>query len=215
MGVSFSTRSEKANIGLDLGNGETCFDKRYVANKFCDFFLNVADDLVKKLKPRSGLFNKIQVKSFYSEKGVLENSFGFSTVTESTVYRLISTVNIKKATGSFIRVGCSVIASPITHILNLSLSQSTVPKAFKEPRVVPLYKKGGRGEIGNYRPVSILPVVSKIFERIVYNQLSKHLDKHNILYKYQSGFRKSYSKEAALIDFSDRIRLSMDKDIYT
>ena len=72
MGVSFSTRSEQANIGLDLGNGETCFDKNSVANKFCDFFCNVADDLVKKLKPPSGLFNKIQVKSFYSKKGSLK-----------------------------------------------------------------------------------------------------------------------------------------------
>ena len=77
MGVSFSTRSEQANIGLDLGNGETCFDKKSVANKFFDFFCNVADDLIKKLKPPSRLFNKIQVKSFYSEKGVLENSFVF------------------------------------------------------------------------------------------------------------------------------------------
>ena len=167
MGVSFSTRSEQANIGLDLGNGETCFDKKSVANKFCDFFCNVADGLVKKLKPPSGLFNKIQVKSFYSKRGVLEHSFGFSTVTESTVYKLISTVNTKKATGfdglsaKFIRDGCSFIASPITHIPNLSLSQSTVPKAFKEARFVPVYKKGGRGEVGNYRLVSILPVVSK------------------------------------------------------
>ena len=74
------------------------------------------------------------------------------------VYTLISTVNAKKATGldgnsaKFIRDGCSVIISPITHILNLSLSQSIVPKAFKEARVVPLYKKGGRGKVGNYRP---------------------------------------------------------------
>ena len=131
MGVSFSTRPEQANISLDLGNGETLIDKKIVANKFCDFFCNVAD-LVKKLKPPS-----IQIKSFYSKKGVLENSFGISTVTESKVYKLISTVNIKKATGldgisaKFIRNGCSVIASPITLILNLSLSQSTVPKAFK------------------------------------------------------------------------------------
>ena len=128
--------------------------KKSVANKFCDFFCNVADDLVKKLKPPSGLYNKIQVKSFYSKKGVLENSFGFSTVTESKVYKLTSTVNTKKATGldgisaKFIRDGCSVIASPITPILNLSLSQSTVPKAFKEARVVPLYKKGAGVKLG-------------------------------------------------------------------
>ena len=173
------------------------------------------------MKPPSGLFNKIQVKSFYSKKGVLENSFVFSTVTESTVYKLISTVNTKKATGldgisaKFNRDGCSVIASPITHILHLSLSQSTVPKAFKEARFVPLYKKGGRGEVGNYHTVSILPVVSKIFERSVYDKLSKHLDKDNIIYKYQPDFRKSYSTETAPIDLSDRIKFSMDKGLYT
>ena len=49
----------------------------------------------------------------------------------------------------------------------------------------------------------------------MYDQLSKHLDKHNILFKYQSGFRKSYSTETALIDLSDRIKFSMDKGLYT
>ena len=49
----------------------------------------------------------------------------------------------------------------------------------------------------------------------MYDQLSKHLDKHNILYKYQSGFRRSYSTETALIDLSDRIKFSMDKGLYT
>ena len=115
----------------------------------------------------------------------------------------------------FIRDGWSVITSPIIHILNLSLSQSTVPKTFKEARVGPLYKHGGRCEVGNYCPVSILPVVLKIFEGIVYDQLSKHLDKHKILYKHQSGFRKSYSTETALVDLSDRIKFSMDKGLYT
>ena len=55
--------------------------------------------------------------------------------------------------------------------------------------------------------------MTKILERMVYDQLSKHLDKHNILYKYSSGFRKSYS--TALIDHPDRIKFSMDKGLYT
>ena len=74
MGVSLTTRSEQVNIGLDLENGETCFDKKSAANKFCDFFCNVGDDLVKKLKPPNELFNKMQVKSFYSETGVFETA---------------------------------------------------------------------------------------------------------------------------------------------
>ena len=64
-------------------------------------------------------------------------------------------------------------------------------------------------------PFSNLPAVSKIFERNVYDQLSKHLDKRDILYKYQSGLRRSYSTETALINLSDRIKFSMEKGLYT
>ena len=63
----------------------------------------------------------------------------------------------------------------------------------KNARVVPLYKKQSKTEPGNYRPVSILSVTSKILERIVYNQLEHYLKENNLLYKLQSGFRPSFS----------------------
>ena len=75
-------------------------------------------------------------------------------------------------------------------------------------------REGAGGGVRHYRPVSILLALSNIFKRSVYDQLSKHLDKHNILYKYQSVFRKSYSTETVLIDLSDRIKFSMDKGLY-
>ena len=104
----------------------------------------------------------------------------------------------------------SLLLSP-TYSISHYISRPYL-KLLKKQGLFPSMK---RGEVGNYRPVSILPVVSKIFERIVYDQLSKHLDKHNILYKYQSGFRRSHSTETALIDLSDRIKFSMDKGLYT
>ena len=63
----------------------------------------------------------------------------------------------------------------------------------KNARVVPLYKKQSKTEPGNYIPVSILSVTSKILERIVYNQLEHYLKEKNLLYKLQSGFRPSFS----------------------
>ena len=76
-------------------------------------------------------------------------------------------------------------------------------------------KKGDRNYEGNYRPVSILPVVSKILERIAYNQFYSYLNDNNLIYEYQSGFRASFSTDTALTYLSDKIRFNMDKGHYT
>ena len=84
----------------------------------------------------------------------------------------------------------------------------------KNARVVPLYKKQSKTEPGNYRPVSILSVTSKILERIVYNQLEHFLKEKNLLYKLQSGFRPSFSTGTCLTFLMDYIRSEMDFENY-
>ena len=100
---------------------------------------------------------------------------------------------------------------PITHIINLSITNETVPTAFKDAKVVPLFKKGSRLEAGNYRPVSILNVLSKVLERAVHTQLSEYLEKRGILFDHQSGFRSGYSTDTSLIGLTDYIRSEMGK----
>ena len=63
--------------------------------------------------------------------------------------------------------------------------------------------------VNNYRPISILSPINKIFEKILYSRLIKYIDKSNILYKYQFGFRKNHSTEHALIELVDQIKLNM------
>ena len=65
----------------------------------------------------------------------------------------------------------------------------------KTAKVKPLYKKGRNTDPENYRPISLLPILSKIIERVVYNQLSEHLEKHDVLYEYQSVFRSNNSAQ--------------------
>ena len=88
-----------------------------------------------------------------------------------------------------------------------------MPCAFKNAKVIPLYKKGDKNCCGNYRPVSILPVVSKVFERVVCDQLQDYLYSSNILFSNQSGFRKQHSTNTALISVSNLIFHNMD-DIF-
>ena len=75
---------------------------------------------------------------------------------------------------------------------------------------MPIYKKNSKMEAGNYRPISILNTISKLFERIVYQQLNTYLQTHHLLYKHQSGFKSSYSTETCLISLTDFLKQEQD-----
>ena len=96
----------------------------------------------------------------------------------------------------------------------MSIKNNTVPDELKFAMVKPLYKKNSRLEVGNYRPVSILCIVSKILERAVYVQIQEYLKANNLLYEFQSGFRKSYSTDTCLINLMDYIRMLKSKGNY-
>ena len=121
-----------------------------------------------------------------------------------------------KATGldslpaRFLKDGAEVFACPLVHIINLSSYSSQILEDMKNARVVPLYKKQSKIEPGNYRPVPILSVTSKILKRIVYNQLEHYLKENNLLYNRQSGFRPSFSTGTCLTFLMDYIRSEMN-----
>ena len=108
-----------------------------------------------------------------------------------------------------------VFAKPLTRIVNESLSQGTVPSEWKYAKITPLFKKGLSTDMDNYRPISVLPVVSKVLERIVHNQLHSFLSEHKLLNPYQCGFRRNHSTEFAAIAFLDYIRCGMDLGLLT
>ena len=123
--------------------------------------------------------------------------------------KYLNSLGINKATGldgipsHFVRDGASIIACPLTHVINLSLIQGVLPDDLKSARVVPLFKKNDKTEVGNYRPVSILMIISKVFERVVYDQVESYLDQKKILYKFQSGFRSRYSTDTCFTYLTD------------
>ena len=95
--------------------------------------------------------------------------------------------------------------SPLTHIFNLSLSSGIFPNSLKIAKIVPIHKKDDPSLIENYRPISILPAISKILEKIAYNRLYKFLTDNNLLNTNQFGFRKGYSTDYAIIQSCDKI----------
>ena len=104
-----------------------------------------------------------------------------------------------------------ILAYPIAYLINQSLETATFPDCKKIAKVVPLHKSGSKANFDNYRPISVLQVLPKVFERVVHNQLYDHLVNHNTLSLYQFGFRKNHSTAQAVIYYTDCIRKHMDK----
>ena len=77
--------------------------------------------------------------------------------------------------------------------------------------VIPLFKSGDNMIFSNYRPVSVLPLISKILERLMYNRLLLFLNKHNVIYDYQFGFRQKYSTYMALLTLIDKVSDALEK----
>ena len=88
----------------------------------------------------------------------------------------------------------------MTKLFNYVIQNGVFPHDWKVAKVIPLHKKGPKSMLDNYRPISILPAVSKAFESILYDQLYGYLSNAGILSKYQFGFRRCHSKFMALLD---------------
>ena len=151
----------------------------------------------------------------------MPDSFKFQEVSEEFVVKEFKILNISKSTGldgipaRFIKDAAEVIKGPITYIVNLSLRSGIFPNEMKLAKVIPLHKKKSRLDAGNYRPVSILSVVSKVLEKTVFLQLNSYLVENNFFYQFQSGFRGSYSTDTCLIHLQDHIRKQTASGHYT
>ena len=95
----------------------------------------------------------------------------------------------------------------LTCLLYRVLSQMTLSL----PEFVPLYKKNDKTDVGNYRPVSILNVVSKVIEGVIYDQLEEYLIKNRLVYEFQLGFRHGFTTDTCLIHLSGYISFQKDK----
>ena len=142
--------------------------------------------------------------------------FCFEEISPLQVLKALNKIKSTKATGlddippSMIKDASRYIAAPLAYIINLSLSSGTYPNHWKIAKIVPVYKSGSVSELGNYRPISILPAISKIAERLVHDQLAKFLEDSSLLSPTQFGFRSKYSTGLAVTYFTDIIRKEMD-----
>ncbi len=123
----------------------------------------------------------------------------------------------KKATGlddipAYLLKDCAnVIAKPLTHIINSSLTTGVFPTDWKLSKLIPIPKSKPYNRIENYRPISVIPAIAKVIEKLVYRQLSTYLENNNLLDESQFGFRKGRSTELAAALFTDNVKRKVDE----
>ena len=141
-------------------------------------------------------------------------TFNFSYVTVNELYNILVKLDAKKATGfdeipsKFLQIGAAPLAVPIAHIVNLSIQQCIFPTVLKNAELAALVKKLDSLMKENYRPVSILTAVSKVFENVFNSQMFSHFDM--LFSKFLSGFRRKYSCQTTLIRMIEEWKGAID-----
>ena len=145
------------------------------------------------------------------------STFQLKNVSEVDVFHLLNTLKISKACGhdkippKLLRDSAIVIAPILSHLFNQSINTGIFPKNLKTVVISPLYKGGSKTECSNYRPISVLSAVAKIFEKLVLMPLYEYLESNAILASQRSGFRKKFSTETAMLNVTNKWLINMDR----
>ena len=190
----------------------TYFGYENVANCFNEYFVNVGKNLAKNIKDNMN-------NSFkdYLKHPTLKY-FEFKNVTEKDVIKFIT--NLKtKASRDFYEISSKLlkdikleISKPLAKLVNQSLSSGIFPNALKLAKVIPIHKGKDPEKVENYRPISILPALSKVFEKVMNEQLQNYFETNKLFNKNQYGFRKKHSTEMACLQLTDNIIWMMEEN---
>ena len=143
------------------------------------------------------------------------DNFSFRPVSVTLVYNLSVKLSTFKGTGmdniaaKVLQMATSVVASSLAEIFDMSIDTKQFPSEWKTAKVIPLFKRSQRSQLDNYRLISILPVVSKLIERILYN-----FDQPNLFSKHQFGFKPYHSTTTILLDCTNEWYANMDRGLY-
>ena len=171
---------------------------------------DVFDPVLKAIKKYSAHPSVLNIKEKMNN-----NVFSFREVTYEEILNEINSLDTSKSTQSedipfkIIKDNADIFANFILQSFNKCIIDEKFPDQLKKADVSPIFKKGNHNDKTNYRPVSILPSLSKMYERLIYNQINQMTE--NALLIFQCGFRKKYSTQHALIAMIEKAKKTIDK----
>ena len=194
-------------------NGNISYDPAEISNIFNDYFVNVADCLAKNI-PRTP---KSALDYLRNKNG---NSMFLTPVTPLEIEDIIANLDSTKSIGPFsipinlLQVLKGHISHPLAKLINQSFVQGIVPSKLKVAKVIPLFKQGDSKMLSNYRPISLLPMFSKLYEKAMHKRLYSFVTSNNIIHPLQFGFQENHSVDHALISITEAIRSTLDNKKY-
>lgn len=211
--ISFRGASASVPKLIKIGNSNLS-DPKCIANTFNNYFANVGSSLAEAIP-----IVDIPVQKFMNKS--ICNSFVLLSITPSEIEEEIDKLNPSKSTGPFsiptklLKTLKTLLSGPLAYLFNCSFQTGVVPDNLKLARVIPTFKKGAREVISNYRPISLLSVFHKILERLMYIRLIDFLEKYELLFDCQFGFRTNHSTSHAILLITDKIQKAIESKHYS
>ena len=185
-----------------IADGTHYSSPRSIPSALNSHFASVGKILADKIRPVAPVSMSVANHSETSEAVVLKQLQGLRTN---------KAIGLDNTSARLLKCGAQSISHSITKLFNLSIRSRKFPGIWKCSKVSALFKSGDRTNATNYRPISILPTLSKILERVVHSQLHEYLNSTNLLSNNQFGFRSKSSTATALSSFADEVLLYMEK----
>ena len=150
-----------------------------------------------------------------------QNKLNSFEISEDEIIELIKLLPLNKACGHdlishrMLKPVAKSVAKPLSILYNRSLNEGVYPDVWKVANITPIFKKGDKSLVSNYRPVSLLSCCGKLFERLVFKNMYNFFLENNLLYKYQSGFLPNHSTSYQLVDIYHHICQTFDNKQYS
>lgn len=193
-----------------IANDEIITNPKDIAKTFNDFFLDINNDNHKQLNSLNNSLNKLTYNS---------NSIFFPPTIPDDINKIIISLKNKNSTGydgittNIVKDVANIISEPLSYIINLCIEEGIFPDKLKISIVKPVFKKGDKTNMNNYRPIALLPIFGKILEKVIYKCLYPFFESHNIFSSSQYGFRKNKSTNVAIFNFLGKIMSNLDKGL--
>ena len=190
-------------------NNQTISESRQIAQALNDYFVESVEEMARSFKSNGC------VTTSTAEK--IGHSFELHEVSQNQVIEIINNLktthskDLSNLDVAFAKKHMITLAKPLTHLINTSMVSGKFPEEWKQARVIPIFKSGAVDLVSNYRPISILPVLSKILEKIVAKQLTAYLESNSYIHPLQFGFRTKFSTESANCYLLEKIKSYLDK----
>ena len=188
-------------------NGRTLSNSKEIANTFNLYFANIGANLASEIETQ--LDNTIDFSQYM---GVPANTrLQFKCITETETLKAIDNLENKNRSGhdgisiKLLKLTKKELSKSLTLIINQMITTGIFPDSFKKSKITPLFKNGDQSLLLNYRPISLLPTISKVFERKLFDQMYTYFNTNSLLAEQQYGFRKNHSTEYAAIKLVNHV----------